>query len=231
MTANTESENTGIHKRFRLAKGTDVNSISDFPYMLQLMASLESIRASLRWLKHVDNSNSVTWKSDIMIVVISGAGWCAEGFRRIKEGVANNIINKSMIQADDKLADIWDRITAPDPDELVRKLHRVRDKYFAHWDEEVLKNFITRQAGESDTQPFYETDKNGAVLNSRYLWPWTAFMYDLVGDPFDEGNSEQAGILIRDIGQLWTQTANLVMGLLCSMLKARKLGFETVEDS
>lgn len=231
MTTNVETEPQKERERFRLAPGTDLRAIEHFPYMLQLMASLESIRGSLRWLEHVKNADSSFLRSDIFIVVVTGAGWCAETFRLLKQGIRDRVISKSMVGSDDKLRALWERVSSSSPDELVRKVHRIRDQYFGHWDSEVFKSFIEWQSSKSETEPLIESDARGKFLHTRYLWPWTAFAYDLVGDPTEEANQTRARDLLHSLAELWAQTANLISQLLKEMIKARGLSFDKVKDS
>jgi uncharacterized protein (DUF433 family) len=218
-TPESQESKAGVYEKFRLPYATPFEGTPSASYTLQLMASLEALRASLRWFQHTIGEPSKVKRRDIVIAVIAGAGWCAETYRLLRLGIKAGIINRSMIETSFEDAALWDRVTCDEPDGLILKIRRIRNKYFAHWDRKVLKRFIAWQATQKETDSFYETDAGGRLLNSRYVWPWAAFAFDLVGDPRGEDNETRVGPVLKELGDIWTQTVRLVARLVAELIR------------
>ncbi len=214
--------------QFRVVDGRKLSAIAHFPFMMQLMASLESIRASLRWLEFIDGEDSTVRARDRFTILITGAGWSAEAFHLLKKGSKRHLVERSMIEDDEKLAALWDRVMSDPQDELLRSVHRIRDKYFVHWDRRVMEEFIKLQAKEVPTEPFMESDAGGKFLNTRYLWPNAAFAVNLFGAPAAPEFEQETRRLLSELSGLWPQTANLLGSLLCTLIKKSGLEFEPV---
>lgn len=199
-------------------------------FLVRVMAALEAIRASLRWLSHVDNDPTEFAKKDNLYVVIVGCGQCGEAIRLLKDASHDGLINEHILASEERLADFLGRIKADPCEEVIRKTHLIRDNYFAHWDEKPLQKFIRWQAEKSKPEPLYETMavSKGKFLKSRYLWPSVAMWYDLVGDPQDKNNEARMRELIRELGELWTTTAKVLASLVASIAKEMKIEFEQV---
>lgn len=229
MTSNGPSSTLGPLEQFRIAPGTDLRAVPNLVYMLQLMGSLEAIRASLRWFEHVSKDNSPIGRRDLFIVAVAGAGWCAETFLQLKDGIKNGVIHRELVEQDQELASLWDRVTSANPDDLIGRVYRLRDKYFAHWDVEVMKKFIDSQATSDEREPFIESDGKGKFLSTRYLWPQAAFFCDLVDhyDPIDI--HAKAGSIVRNLGKLWAETAQLLSAILPAMIKEAGLSIEPAD--
>lgn len=217
--------------QLRVSDAQQLPAIEHFPFMMQLMASLESIRASLRWLEFLDGEDSTVRWRDRFTAVIAGAGWSAEAFRLLKKGAEECVIERRMIKTNEELVTLWDRVMSHPQDDLLRKVHRIRDKYFVHWDAEVMENFIQLQTTEAQIGPLIETDADWKFLNTRYLWPNVAFAVDFVGNPAEPGFEQEMGRLFGELQTLWMQTADLLSLLLRTMIQESGLELERVEVS
>lgn len=217
--------------QFRLKKKSLVSKKAELPFMLQLMASLEGVRASIRWYDFASKEKSGVRRRDEIMAVIAGAGWCAEAFRLLKAGVGKGVLSKGLVSGNSEVAATWELILSDTPSPLIKKMHRIRDMYFAHSELEVMTNFIEQQAGADETEVFLESDENGKFLNTRYIWPWAAFGYDLIGMPGDEGYGEDERAVIRDIGEMWMKTANLLSAVLATLSQRLGFEFERIEEA
>ncbi|MCH7592794.1 MAG: hypothetical protein IH989_08455 [Planctomycetes bacterium] len=231
MTASEETKVSNPIKRLRFKPGTDLRAVDDLPYILQLAASLESLRAAIRWFEYVSEADTEFRGRDIVITVITGTGWCGETFCLLKRGVTARTVKRSMLRGAKDLEILWDRITSAEPDEMVRNVHRIRSNHFAHWNPKVFQNYVAWQSDKPESEAFVESDSDGKFLNTRYTWPWPAFMYDLVGDPNGQENQERALAMFREMGTLWFQTAGLIAHLIPILIQERGLSLEEVADS
>jgi hypothetical protein len=198
------------------------------------MAGVEALRASLRWFEHVQKEESSVRRKDDWVVVISGAGSCSEVLRLVNEGIEKRVLRREMLGGDEKLAKLWDDLSAENPSEIIRRVHRIRDKYFSHWDRKVIEHFVKLQTKEQETEPFIESDADGKFLNTRYLCPGAAFAYDFAADITDitvPEKRQRVGELLRDLGTLWSGTTKLVSLLLAEALRQSGLRFEPVRES
>lgn len=231
MTASEETNVSNSIKRLRFKPGTDLRAVEDLPYILQLAAGLESLRASSRWLDDMLATDIEFRAGDIFIAVITGTGWCGETFCLLKRGVTAGTVKRSMLRGTKELEILWDRITSAEPDEMVRRIHRIRSNHFAHWNPKVFEKYVAWQSDKPETEAFLESDSDGKFLSTRYTWPWAAFMYDLVGDPNGQTNKERVLPILREIAALWFQTASLLNHLIPFLLQERGLSLEEVADS
>jgi hypothetical protein len=217
---------TGI---LRFKKGTDLKKVPHLAYMLQLMGCLEAIHSALRWLGHVENETSFAKKLDKLVALSAGAAWCAEAFKLLRNGKAKGAVFAESLGGQAQLLSLWDRITAEKPDELISKIYRIRDKHFAHFDAEVMDRFIALQDRIGATESYLVLEEFGNPLESRFLWPTAAFIFDIFPDPHETNRAQKVDDLVAALAGIWALTANLIKEMLESWRHTNDLNWEEVE--
>lgn len=163
MTSPSPSSAPGGYARIRFASGTDLRAIPDLPYMVQLMACLEAMRSALRWGIHLESAHELAppHEPDRITVWFVCAGWCAEAFRLLQQAETEGTIFRTMLEGKTEQEALWDRIIAKNRNGIIGKIHRIRDKYFGHFDREVISNFVTYQDTHGAQEPFLIGTENG----------------------------------------------------------------------
>lgn len=216
--------------RFRLVNGTVPSSIPNLDYMLQLMACLEAIHSALRLGTFLDNAQELAppHEPDRVTVWFVCAGWCAEAFRLLKVGERNGTICRTMLHGTTEQQALWDRIIAKNGDGVIGKIHRIRDKYFGHFDREVIRKFLAYQDTRGAREPFFVGTKDGRAMDCRFMWPTAACLFDLHGDPVGPHYSRRVGQLLDSLAETFKNTTNLLQTLLESWLTKSELDFQTI---
>lgn len=170
---------------------------------------------------------SVAGKADRLVALVTAMSWLSGTFRLAKVGITKRYIERPMIEKNPRLSQLWDDVTSDKPPNLIRKVHRARDLYVAHWEDPKVANaFVSTIANGAYAEAFLETDSEGRFLDTRYPWGQAAFVFDLLDDPDD---LEAAQALIKSIVELLGPTANLISGLLASLLKTSGLELEHLD--
>lgn len=84
-------------EQYRLPAGVPNSCVAILPFMMQLMSALESVRAALRWLQHVQRDTSEFHRRDTLMAMIAGCGWCAEAFKLLTCGAGTGLIEHEMV--------------------------------------------------------------------------------------------------------------------------------------
>ena len=218
-------------ERFKLKDDVDLRKIKKLPHLLRLMMSIDAQRAASRWLEQLTSQEpSPTNKADLFASTIVAAGWASETIRQIKEGDKGGFFTRQMLQNDHELERLYDDVLASNGPAIVRKIHRVRDKYFAHWDIDIAKSFIEWLASAKEDVAFIESE-GGKFLTTRYPWAQAAFAHDLVDNLDDEG---EVASTIRELGKylgLIAKLANrLAAELFGKMRESGELNFERMDS-
>ena len=223
------TDNDSDFAEFRVAKGTRLNDLPNLDYILQLMACLKAMHSAHRWGIYLDcaDAQAVTEKHDRIVVWFVWAGWCAEAFRLLKQGDKSGTLTCSMLGTKSDHVTLWNRIIARDPDDIVSKVHRIRDKYFGHFDPEVMKKFVLWQDSHGAPDPFFVGESQGRPLDCRFTWPIAACLLDLHGEPTDEGFSERIDNLLRSLESILVQTGGLLQTFIETWLKASGLNSDS----
>ena len=168
----TSGQNAGptSHEQFHLVRGTKLDTIEHFPYMLQLMACLEAVHSGVRWGVHLEclHEPGIVNKLDHIMVGFVCAGWCAEAFRLLKEGEKTRAVSRTMLGGNKDQEALWDRIFAKPPDQVISKVHRIRDKYFGHFDQKIMKKFVDWQDKNGAQELFFVGTPPGNPLDCRF---------------------------------------------------------------
>jgi len=175
--------NREIGRRAMLAHGADLNAIAIMPYLLRLTMAIDAIRSAFRWFKLLTPDDSKIADTDRLVCVVTMMGWAGETVKLIQEGSSKKWINSSVrSRLDHSLQPLWDMVVADHRPEIITKLFRARDKYFAHWDPDIATACIRRLSAEPKPVPFVEWDKTGRFGSSRFPWVYEAIGGDIV-DP------------------------------------------------
>jgi uncharacterized protein (DUF433 family) len=223
------TDNDSDIAEFRLAKGTRLNDLPNLDYMLQLMACLEAMHSAHRWGIYLDCADvqAVTEKNDRIVVWFVWAGWCAEAFRLLKQGERSGTLTCSMLGTKSDQVALWNRIIARNTDEIISKVHRIRDKYFGHFDPEVMKKFVLWQDSHGAPDPFFVGESQGKPLDCRFTWPIAACLLDLHGEPTNEGFAERVDKLLHSLEGILVQTGDLLQTLIETWLEASCLNSDS----
>src|SRR3990172_6754061 len=95
----------------RFRKGTQVKSIPNLSFVMQLMACLEANHSALRWLEYVESECDLVKTLDNFMIWNAGLGWCYEAFKLLRTGKDKGIIDRTVFKKPKQVA-FWDRITA-----------------------------------------------------------------------------------------------------------------------
>lgn len=216
---------TGV---LRFKKGTQVKIIPHLSFVLQLMACLEANHSAIRWLGYVETESDLVKTLDKFMVWNAGLGWCYEAFKLLRTGQANGMIDRAVFK-DPKQLELWDRITARKEDPLVSHLRDIRNKHFGHFDGHVMEQFIADQDRSGAREPFFVGDVEGKPLESRYLWPLAATIFDILPNPSDPERPRKIDDLLDAFEDVWAQTGNLIAVFIDSWLLTNQHHFEVVE--
>ena len=217
-----------MRQRFSIKNPERLRDIQWFPNAVQLMMSLEAIRASMRWLSGIPRNSSVSSGADQVAAISAGMGWSAEAFRQIRDGAVAGWLKREMLGDNNSIQELWDDVTGKNPSLMLRKFHRVRDKYFGHWDIELAKSFVEKQVQGRHSEPFIESDGQGKFLSTRYIWAHAAFFHDLADDPED---LMELGELISSILRMLGTAANMIAQLLSDLIRQTPIEFELVPEA
>lgn len=207
-------------QEFRLAKDTQLKRIPDLPYMLQLMACMEAMHSALRWGVHLEcvHEPGMVNKLDHIMVGFVCAGWSAEAFRLLKDGEKKGAVSRTMLRGKKDQEALWDRIVGKNPDQVISKVHRIRDKYFGHFDPHVMQKFVDWEDKNGGQEPFFVGNPPGNPLDCRFTWPIAACLFDLHGEAMNGGFGKRVAAHLDSVRDIFAQTGELLQTLVESWL-------------
>jgi hypothetical protein len=210
-----------IARRAMLICQGDLNTIRVLPYILRLMMAIDAARSAFRWFEALLPDDSKIADTDRLLCTVTMMGWAGETVRLIQEGISKKLINSSVRnRLDRSLQPSWDLIVADPRPEIITKLRRARDKYFAHWDEGIATACIRRLAAEPKPVAFVEWNKTGRFGNTRFPWVYEAIGGDIV-DP--EAGAEQWKAVLFSISKTVTGLAELASHLALDIMDSHGL--------
>ncbi len=225
---NTRSGEFALRQlRIRLPSGSRVLEIPNLASMMQLMACLEAINSALRWLEYAEGETAPVRQLDKFMIWNAGAGWCAESFRVLKRLNAEKLIDPSVLSSKPQQWALWQRVTTEKPDAFISRMYRIRDKHFGHFDRDVMQKFVDWQDTVGGREPFFVGDETGKSLCCRWLWPTAALILDIFPDPSAPDRSEKIDEFLDGLGEIWAQTANMLMTLLEAWLVKCGLAYDS----
>ena len=202
----------------------DVNKLRSTPamsYMLRLMMSSDAMRSSVRWLEllsHGEKTGALVLDTDWFINMITSAGWTTESLKLVRQGALAGFVRREMLNGHDDLLQLWDdALIEPDQQarpEYLKRIWRIRNKYFAHWDDKAASAFIEWQASGGETVAFMESDQ-GVFLKSSYPWVNVAVVRHLLSGTTDiQAWKEVVSEIGPLVGRICNMTSYLTLGIL-----------------
>lgn len=205
-------------KRIRLDGVVNEATRPDVVLALRLMTAAESMRSALRGLSRLPNDDSPATEADRYYLLFAAVGACGEAIRVIKRSVSEGRIAGALVEQDDGLAATLDKITAEPATRDVRVAMRARDKYWAHWDDDVASRFITGITGTSSDPPMAESSSDGENAETSFRWVRLAWFADLEHQ-FGLNTADEAVEMIQGLMDLVRQVNDLSGSLVVRVLK------------
>jgi len=215
-------------RTFRVEPGTDLTGQPAIAYLVRLMMCVDSMRSTFRWLYTVNESTDTESHRNRMWAFVASAGRAGEAMRVLKQGLKAGHIDRSMLGDDPKLLEVWDDLTSPNPSEFIRLAHRVRDNYFAHWDDtcRAANALLVALSTSAKPLPFIVTTEGGDYMQTWFPWAAEAVAGDVLGD-FD---ADADGDLLQELGAFIGTVCNIVSTLAGAVFGKLGLPFESADD-
>ncbi len=122
----------------------------------------------------------------------------------------------------------WDVIMGENPPRHVRLIHRIRDYFFAHWDNkcEAIGPFLDAESGLDEHTTFAIVNDAGTLLGSWPPWEIKAIDMDLFGRMPEPERNE----LIRQMGSTIAAVINITSSLVAATAEKANLALEPVRE-
>ncbi len=185
---------------------------------LRLMSAAESMRSALRGLSRLPKDDSPATEADRYYLLFAAVGACGEAIKVIKSAVAEGGIVRATVEDDAKLAATWDRVTTEPAARDVKVAMRARDKYWAHWDDDVASRFIAGISGTPADPPMVESSGDGANAETSYRWVRLAWFAD-VEHQFSLTTGDEAVEMVQGMMDLVRLVSDLAGSLVVRILK------------
>jgi hypothetical protein len=193
---------------------------------LRLMTAVESMRSALRGLARLPKDDSPATEAD-RYLLFAAVGACGEAIKVIKKSVSEGHIARALVEQDARLAATFDNVTAEPAARDVRLAMRARDKYWAHWDDDVASRFIAGITGTSSDPAMVESSGDGVNAETSYQWVRLAWFVDLEHQ-FGLNSGDEAVEMVQGMMDLIRQVKDLSGSLVVRVLK--RAGLMTVFD-
>lgn len=213
-------------KRIRLDAPVNEAKRSAVVLALRLMTAVESMRSALRGLVRLPKDDSPATEADRYYLLFAAVGACGEAIKFInKKSVSEGHITRALVEKDAGLAATLDRVTAEPSARDVKVAMRARDKYWAHWDDDVASRFIVGITGTSSDPAMVESSGDGAHAETAYRWVRLAWFADLEHQ-FGLTTGDEAVEMVQGMIGLVRQVNDLAGSLVVRVLK--RAGLSTV---
>jgi hypothetical protein len=222
-----------VSKSLKVTNIDNLEESSGLEYLLQLMMAANAMRSAIRWVYLLDAAGDKEEPTDRFQAMIVGAGFCAEGIRLVKKGANDAFVDVAMLRKDKILLDSWTMCVAKPVPAIVRKIFRIRDNYFAHWDDDkknrrISKAFIQGQKEGDEAVPFISSSADGKILQTCFPWAEMAIAKDLIRE--DKDDERAIRDLISEIGKTQAKILNLVLEFIKELSQASGLEWEPCES-
>lgn len=148
---------------------------------LRLAKAVESIRCAFRCYSRLPGIDAPVNISDRWQLIFAHLGATGEAIKLIDEAVSRRRLSQAFALEDPEMRRHWEYLTRRPAEPLVKLAKRVRDKYWAHWDDCVALSFISKLEKSPKMPPFMESTGDGIVEDTCYTWP----RYSMVSDVLD----------------------------------------------
>jgi len=206
---------------------TDSNR-SSLVLALRLMTAVESMRSAVRGLKRLPKDQSPVTEADRYYLLFAAVGAAGEAIKVIKDAIGKKRIVRSMIEREPDLTAIWDKVTAEPVPRDVKVALRARDKYWAHWDEDIATHFIASLADTDSNPPIAESTGGGENATTAFRWVRLAWFADLERE-FKLATGQEAASLVQGMMDLIKSAIDLAGTLAVRVLT--EAGFTTATET
>lgn len=227
---------------YKIAPNTQIEAVAVLPFMLRLMMSQDAMKSSLRWLELFktsvsedkrDEDEPPELQNDRLWNMITSAGWGGESLillireNKKHEGRAAPWVRREMLAGQDDLLKFWDDIFADQKSSALKRVLRIRDKYFAHWDQEIATAFVKENTAVAKDHPIMVTTDDSQFLKTTFPWTYMAIVGDLTGGSFKVSDF---AIVAREIADLVGKVCRLVDHLLDALCEEHDIWFDRADS-
>ena len=216
-------------KKYHLHESVELDSIKSLPYILRLMMAADALRSAVRWTiaLHKDSESS-TFSTDLLMSLVAAAGWCGEATRLLKKGAKSRIVEEEMLDTgQSELTQTWDECIGDRPSEMLKIIHRVRDKYFAHWDEQVARSFLAQADPVDRREALIEYSGEGKFLETTFPWAYLMICRDLFPKDADKDGIRE---FIKRLTETMGRVVHLIDYLIGKLVRREHLSLRFVES-
>ena len=206
---------------------TDSNRFS-LVLALRLMTATESMRSAVRGLKRLPKDQSPVTEADRYYLLFAAVGAAGEAIKVIKDAIGKKCIARSMIERESGLTAVWDKVTAQPVPLDVKVAMRARDKYWAHWDEDIATDFVASLANNDSNPAIAESSGGGENATTAFLWVRLAWFADLERE-FKLATGHEAASLVQGMMDLIKGAIDLAGTLAVRVLS--EAGFTTAPET
>jgi len=230
-------------KTLTMTLGAEVPNTPLVRFLLRLMMARDAMASGLRWFTFVFDEMGPEEHRDRHWALISAAGRAAEAIRLLKRAMRGGVVTRQLLEVELRgpgysgedprkgrsALQVWDEITDNDPPRHVRVIHRIRDRFFAHWDDkcEAIVPFLRTENGLEEHTTFAFADDAGTLLSTWFPWEITAIDMDLFGTVPEPDRS----CLVREIGHTIAAVINITSSLIAAIAEKADLSLEVAGDS
>lgn len=184
-------------------------------FALRLQMCVEMMRSAFRLHRITQKDTADTAKTDHVVLTVCMIGWAGEGIQVFQEGVRQGKISEKMFSDNDKLLATfrWVQDTkSPEAD----RMRRTRDKYFAHWDKDMIADFLKSEVVKSSDGVVFQSETGGKV-DSRSPLIAEIMLWDIANRADSEGDAK---ISIPEMGKAVFEVFDLLQTAIVAVLKS-----------
>ena len=213
-------------KAFKLNWKMAPQHMDEVAYLLRLMMSIDAMQSAIRWWEHLEKEDTVVAHTDRQMSMLTMMGWAGETLRTIKQGENAGFVGRDTLKGQPRLLEIWDEAFGSSQPSVIKKIHRARDKCFAHWDRDIAKAFVEHQATNGYDIPFIETDEDGKFRRNLFPWVYMAIWHDIAGP---EINQDELPKLLNRIGQVVASVSGMANEMAWTIFNRMRLEHEEAD--
>lgn len=166
------------------------------PRLVLVMMALDALRASLRWYDSLPEHGPAASETDKLLCFITCCGWTWEAVRLVRAGERKKWFTRELLCGNTDLDPLWKEIVSKAPSERLRRIERIRNGCFGHFDIRLAKQFLERNRDKIGIPMIVDPDDPNEFTQSRFPWAYEAFASPLWPEPFDVREAQRR---IRDI--------------------------------
>lgn len=198
----------------------------DLPSIIKLMMFRDAVLASIRWHDSLTGKDDLEDDVDRAFSIVCGAGWAIEATRFLKQLKRQRIITSEVIGAMPHVQPIdpqvvWaDCVEAKPQAGVIRKLHAIRDKSFAHFDP-ALASAVIEDLASGDVDNVFVEWREKQNLKSRCTIAWMAIVRHMIGS-----SAQDPAQSLRELSKAVFSIGILLDHLLAAMIDKAGIEFE-----